>query len=39
MELGPVYVCPVCGHTIKDHLPDVCPVCGSKKEMYKHFNA
>ncbi|AUS97985.1 Rubrerythrin-2 [Clostridium thermosuccinogenes] len=39
MELGPVYVCPVCGHTIKDHLPDVCPVCGAKKEMYKHFTA
>ncbi len=39
MELGPVYVCPVCGHTIKDHLPDACPVCGAKKEMYKHFTA
>jgi len=39
MELGPVYVCPVCGHTIKDNLPDVCPVCGAKKEMYKHFTA
>ena len=39
MVLGPVYVCPVCGHTIKDHLPDVCPVCGAKKEMYKYFVA
>jgi len=39
MELGPVYVCPVCGHTVKDNLPDVCPICGTKKEMYKHFTA
>lgn len=39
MELGPVYICPVCGHTVTDHLPDVCPVCGTKKEMYKHFTA
>jgi len=39
MQLGPVYVCPVCGHTVKDNLPDVCPVCGTKKEMYKHFTA
>lgn len=39
MELGPVYVCPVCGHTAADNLPDVCPVCGAKKDVYKHFTA
>ena len=39
MELGPVYICPICGHTVVDHLPDTCPVCGAKKEMYKHFTA
>lgn len=37
MELGPVYVCPVCGHTVVDNVPDACPVCGAKKEMYKSF--
>jgi rubrerythrin len=37
MELGPVYICSVCGHTIADHLPDKCPVCGAKQEKYKHF--
>ena len=37
MELGPVYRCPVCGHTVVDHLPDKCPVCGAKGEMYKHL--
>ena len=37
MELGPVYVCSICGHTIAEHLPDKCPVCGAKQEKYKHF--
>lgn len=37
MDINAVYVCPVCGHTIVDHLPDKCPVCGAKKEMYKEF--
>jgi len=37
MELGPVYICPVCGHTVTDNAPDVCPVCGVKKEMFKAF--
>ncbi|HHV95055.1 MAG TPA: rubrerythrin family protein [Clostridiaceae bacterium] len=37
MKLETVYVCPICGHTVKDNLPDTCPICGAKKEMYKHF--
>lgn len=37
MELGPVYICPVCGHTVTDNAPDVCPICGVKKEMFKAF--
>ncbi|MDR3645468.1 MAG: rubrerythrin family protein [Clostridia bacterium] len=37
MELKAVYICPVCGHTILDGAPDNCPVCGTKKEMYKEF--
>ncbi len=36
-ELKSVYVCPICGHTILDEAPDKCPVCGTKKEMYKQF--
>jgi len=39
MELGTVYVCPICGYTVKDNLPDACPVCGAKKEMFKQFTA
>lgn len=37
MELGPVYVCPICGHTVVDNAPDKCPVCGAKRDMYKAF--
>ncbi len=37
IEVEGIYVCPVCGHTTTDELPDKCPVCGVKKEMYKSF--
>lgn len=39
MDIGSVYVCPICGHTAADHLPDKCPICGAKKEAYKEFSA
>jgi len=34
-ETYPYFVCPVCGHTQGKEAPDVCPVCGTKGEMYK----
>ena len=37
MELKVIYICPVCGHTVLDEAPDKCPICGTKKEMYKIF--
>jgi rubrerythrin len=37
IDLKAIYVCPVCGHTILDEVPDNCPVCGAKKEMYHKF--
>lgn len=37
IELKSVYICPVCGHTVLDEAPDRCPVCGTKKDMYKKF--
>jgi rubrerythrin len=27
---GAIYICPVCGHTVIDELPDNCPVCNVK---------
>jgi rubrerythrin len=29
-----IYVCSVCGHTVEDHAPDKCPVCGAAKEKF-----
>ncbi len=37
VELGKVYVCPVCGYTVEGEAPDFCPVCGAKKEVFKVF--
>lgn len=37
MELKKIYICPVCGHTVLDEAPDKCPICGTKKEMYREF--
>jgi rubrerythrin len=30
-----IYVCPVCGNTVKDNVPDQCPVCGASKEQFQ----
>jgi len=30
-----IYVCPVCGNTVKDNAPDKCPVCGAAKEKFQ----
>jgi len=30
-----IFVCGVCGNTVKGHAPDKCPVCGASKEQFK----
>ncbi|MHC4461975.1 MAG: rubrerythrin family protein [Planctomycetota bacterium] len=30
-----IFVCAVCGNTIKGGIPDKCPVCGAAKEQFK----
>ena len=37
LEVGKVYICSVCGHTITEAAPDKCPVCGAAKSAYKEF--
>jgi len=37
IEIKNVYICPVCGHTVLDEAPEYCPICGTKREMYKEF--
>ncbi|MDR2441909.1 MAG: rubrerythrin family protein [Deltaproteobacteria bacterium] len=29
-----VFVCKVCGHVAEGEVPDVCPICGSKHQVY-----
>ena len=37
MEIGEVYICPVCGFTHIGEPPERCPVCKVKKEMFRVF--
>jgi len=32
-----VNVCSRCGHTLVGEAPDVCPICGARKETYRAF--
>ena len=37
VDVGAVYVCSVCGHTVVGEAPDRCPVCGKPRESYRQF--
>lgn len=37
MELGDMHICPVCGYTGEGEMPDICPICGVKKDLFKLF--
>jgi rubrerythrin len=37
VELGDVYVCPVCGYTMDGEVPDLCPICSAKKDRFVKF--
>ncbi len=37
VQLGPIQVCSVCGYTLEGEAPDVCPVCGAKKEKFTAY--
>ncbi len=32
------YVCQVCGNTVEGEPPDVCPICGAKKQAFKKID-
>jgi rubrerythrin len=32
-----IYVCPVCGNTVKGQAPDQCPICGTARERFKEI--
>jgi rubrerythrin len=37
IQIGQVYICPVCGFTHIGEPPDCCPVCNVKSERFKAF--
>jgi rubrerythrin len=37
LDIGQVYVCPVCGFTHIGEPPDRCPVCNAKRESFRAF--
>ena len=37
IAIGDIYICDVCGYTVEGEAPDVCPICGAKRERFKKF--
>jgi rubrerythrin len=37
IEIGQVYICPVCGFTHIDEPPERCPVCKARRERFLAF--
>lgn len=37
IEIGEVYICPVCGYTGESEAPEFCPVCGAARESFRRF--
>ena len=37
IEIGQVYICPICGFTHIGEPPERCPVCNTKKDRFKAF--
>jgi rubrerythrin len=35
--LSPIQICTVCGYTVEGLIPDKCPICNAKKELFKTF--
>jgi rubrerythrin len=38
VELGPVQICSVCGHTVEGDIPGKCPVCAAGPEQFRTFD-
>ncbi len=37
IQLGKVYICPICGYTVENDVSETCPVCGAKSDIFKQF--
>jgi rubrerythrin len=36
-DIGLIYICSVCGHTVAAEAPDRCPICNAKEDDYHEF--
>ncbi len=37
LQARKIYICPVCGHTVYDDVPEECPICGVKGEKFEEI--
>jgi len=37
-DIGPVYICSLCGHTVEGEAPERCPICNAEREKYRQFS-
>ncbi len=37
IELGPMQICTVCGHTVEGEAPEKCPICNAPKSKFRTF--
>lgn len=37
-QIGPIYICEVCGYTMEGKPLDTCPLCGVTKDQFKMFS-
>lgn len=37
LEIGDIYICPLCGHTVVGNPPKRCPICGVLGDRFKKF--
>jgi len=37
IEMGDIFICPTCGHTVEDEAPERCPVCGVSGSKFRRF--
>lgn len=37
IEVGDIFICDVCGYTVTEDVPDICPVCQATKDKFSKF--
>ena len=37
MDLGPMFICEVCGYTVEGQAPDSCPLCKAPRDRFRQF--